>query len=461
MLQIYNSLTQKKEAFQPIVPGEISLYVCGNTVYDDCHIGHGRVFVVFDAIVRFLRATGWKVKYVRNITDIDDKIIQRAQQNQESIADLTSRYIVRMQEDTKRLGVYSPDQEPRATEHIGEMIAMIARLQERGYAYLGSGGDVYFDVKRYAAYGELAHKDLTQMQAGNRVALAEDKRSSLDFVLWKPAKPEEPHWNSPWGHGRPGWHIECSAMSTKCLGDTFDIHGGGADLAFPHHENERAQSEGATGKKFVNIWMHVGFVQINKEKMSKSLNNFFTIREVFSQYDPEVVRYFLLSSHYRYPMNYSTDSLEQAQSALERLYLALRGIVLPSLPVQGNYYARFVQAMQDDFNTPIALSVLFDIVRELNMARERGDAAQIALAGELCTVANMIGLLERPPEAFLRSDQGVDVALIEKLISERTAARASKEWAKSDAIRDKLASMGVILEDGPQGTVWRKGSSEN
>lgn len=459
MLQIYNTLTQKKEPFQPLVPGHISLYVCGNTVYDDCHIGHARVFVVFDVVVRFLRATGWKVKYVRNITDIDDKIIQRAHQNNESIQTLTDRFIQRMREDIQALHVQSPDEEPRATEFMVSMVEMIRTLEEKGYAYAGKQGDVYFNVEKYAPYGKLAHKNLEQLQAGVRVNIAEDKQSPLDFVLWKNAKPGEPHWDSPWGEGRPGWHIECSAMSTKCLGHTFDIHGGGADLAFPHHENERAQSEGATGEKFVNTWMHVGFIQINKEKMSKSLNNFFTIREVMAEYDPEVLRYFLLASHYRSPVNYSKDQLEQAKQSLERIYTALRGLPLEAvkLDVNNPYYQRFVAAMEDDFNTPIAVSVLFDMVHAINIAREKNDPVMIELGNTLYALSGMIALLTRSPEEYFTGEnQVVDPVLIEKLIEERNVARATKNWGRGDEIRKQLTEMGIVLEDSTKGTLWKK-----
>lgn len=457
MLQIYNSLTQKKEPFKPLIPGKVSLYVCGNTVYDDCHIGHARVFVAFDVVVRFLRATGWDVKYVRNITDIDDKIIARANQNNESISDLTARFIKRMAEDTKALNVMPPDEEPRATEYMQHMLSMIKTLEEKGYAYAGTKGDVYYHVEKYAPYGELAHKNLDQLQAGARVSLVDDKKSPLDFVLWKNAKEGEPHWDSPWGIGRPGWHIECSAMSTSCLGHTFDIHGGGADLAFPHHENERAQSEGATGKKFVNTWMHVGFIQVNKEKMSKSLNNFFTIRDVIAQFDPEVVRFFLMASHYRSPVNYSEDQLEQSKHSLERLYTAIRGLPLELRPVseEDPYYKRFIEAMHDDFNTPIAFSVLFDLSHAINLAREKNDPAALSMANTLLNLTNMVGLLERTPEEYFQGSD-VDVALIEQLIKERNEARAAKNWALADEIRAKLTNMGIVLDDTANGTIWKK-----
>ena len=461
MLQIHNTFTHKKEPFKPLVPGHISLYVCGITVYDYCHIGHARVFVAFDVIVRFLRASGWKVKYVRNITDIDDKIIKRAQENNESIEILTARFIQAMHEDANALNVLSPDEEPRATHHIGTIISMVEKLQTNGVAYVADNGDVYFQVDRYKPYGELAHKDLEQLQAGARVEVVSQKHSNLDFVLWKMAKPGEPAWDSPWGRGRPGWHIECSAMSTDCLGDTFDIHGGGSDLVFPHHENERAQSECATGKTFVNTWMHVGFVQVDKEKMSKSLNNFFTIRDVLKEYDPEVKRYFLIASHYRSPVNYSKELLEQAKNALERLYTALRGLDLSKAVNDKQastaiFRERFFEAMNDDFNTPIALSVIFDLVHAVNTAREKNAPELIGLGLLLKSLGNILGLLERDPQAYLQG-KSEDKAEIELLIAEREEARTTKNWARADELRKQLAAMGVVLEDTAQGTIWRKG----
>ncbi len=458
MLHIYNTFTQQKEVFKPIVPGHISLYVCGITVYDYCHIGHARVFVAFDVIVRFLRASGWKVKYVRNITDIDDKIIKRANENKESIEALTARFITAMDEDTAALNVIAPDEEPRATHHIEGIIKMVQKLQEKGIAYVGDNQDVYFEVAKYPSYGQLAHKDLTQLQAGARVEVVTQKHSNLDFVLWKKAKPEEPHWHSPWGEGRPGWHIECSAMSTASLGDTFDIHGGGPDLVFPHHENERAQSECATGKTFVNTWMHIGFVQVDKEKMSKSLNNFFTIRDVLNQYDAEIIRYFLMASHYRSPINYSLELVEQAKSALERLYTALRGAPIDkqaTSPHAESFKTRFFEAMNDDFNTPIAFSVLFDLATSINSARESKSDDYVALASMLKELGGILGLLEREPQAFLQG-KVEDTTQIDNLIQARLDARQNKDWQKADEIRQQLTQMGIILEDTPQGTTWRK-----
>ncbi|MGE3318724.1 MAG: cysteine--tRNA ligase [Candidatus Berkiella sp.] len=460
MLQIHNSFTQQKDIFKPIKAGEISLYVCGITVYDYCHIGHARVFVAFDMIVRFLRASGWQVKYVRNITDIDDKIIKRALENKENIRALTERFIAAMDEDFKALNTLAPDNEPRATEYMGHIIDMVNTLIDKGFAYIADNGDVYFAVDKYQQYGELSHKDLEQLQAGSRVEINEAKRSPLDFVLWKKAKKEEPHWNSPFGEGRPGWHIECSAMSVDCLGESFDIHGGGADLIFPHHENERAQSECATGKKFVNTWMHVGFVQVDKEKMSKSLNNFFTIRDVLAEYEPEVVRYFLTASHYRSPVNYSKDQLEQARSSLERLYTAIRGVSLsqvdPESAIVAPYYHRFFAAMNDDFNSPEAMAVLFDLATATNIARDKKSPNFNLLGSALKALANILGLLESDPEVYLKGKQE-NVSEIEALITARIEARNSKDWAKADEIRKQLSEMGIVIEDSAGTTTWRRG----
>lgn len=458
MLQIYNTFTHKKETFVPLTAGEIGLYVCGITVYDRCHIGHARVFVAFDVITRFLRTTGWKVKYVRNITDIDDKIIQRANENNEPIEALTERFIAAMNEDAKALNVLPPDEEPRATHHIDNIIKMVQKLQDNGVAYLADNGDVYFEVNRYKNYGQLSHKDLEQLQSGARVDIVEAKRSPLDFVLWKKAKAGEPAWPSPWGEGRPGWHIECSAMSTVCLGDTFDMHGGGADLIFPHHENERAQSECATHKTFVNNWLHVGFVQVDKEKMSKSLNNFFTIQEVLKEYNAEIIRYFLVASHYRSPVNYSKEQLEQAKSSLERLYIALRGLDIPENHENWQaspYYHAFVEAMHDDFNTPIALSSLFECMHALNTAREKNAENILEIAFVLKKLGSILGILQGSPEAFLQGDVE-NAADIDSLIAQREQARASKNWARADEIRQELTAMGIVIEDNAQGTSWRK-----
>ena len=456
MLQIYNSLTHQKETFVPLVPGKINLYVCGLTVYDYSHIGHARIFVAFDIMVRFLRESGWDVKYVRNITDIDDKIIKRAQENGEDIHSLTERFIRFMHEDENALNVLKPDLEPRATQTMDQIIQMIQLLQDKGFAYVADNGDVYFQVDQFKNYGKLSRKDLDQMKSGARVEIVEEKKSPLDFVLWKKAKPGEINWPSPWGDGRPGWHIECSAMSTYTLGETFDIHGGGSDLLFPHHENELAQSECATGKKFVNYWVHSGHVQVNKEKMSKSLHNFFTIRDVVKEYDPEVIRYFLMSSHYRSPVNYSDDQLIQAKSAVDRLYTSLRGVILEENgSMVEDYQKRFFDAMNDDFNTPVALSVLFDCVSALNTAREKNSPEVSRLAHTLKKLASILGLLDRSPDVYWQGETG-ETNEIEKMIFERETARKNKDWAKADEIRLSLEAMGIVLEDVATGTIWKR-----
>ncbi len=463
MLTIYNSLTRAKEPFRPIEPGKVRMYVCGMTVYDYCHLGHARVLVVFDVIVRHLRSLGYDVTYVRNITDVDDKIIQRANERGETIQQLTDRFIRAMHEDAEALGVLPPDIEPRATDNIDAIIDMISTLMEKGYAYQAENGDVYYDVSRFPKYGRLSGKRLEDLRAGARVEVAEAKEDPLDFVLWKVAKEGEPAWDSPWGPGRPGWHIECSAMSTRCLGPHFDIHGGGMDLKFPHHENEVAQSEAATGQTFVDVWIHNGFVQIDDEKMSKSLGNFFTVREILERYDPEEVRYFILTSHYRKPLNYSNEHLEQAHGALTRLYTALRGLEEggnPDTEAGRPFRERFEAAMNDDFNTPEALAVLFEVAREINRLRD-GDPQQARdLAAVLRSLGDRLGLLQRPPEAYLKGRGGGDGGLsdeeIEALIRQRTEARAARQWAEADRIRDRLAEAGIVLEDGPEGTTWRR-----
>jgi cysteinyl-tRNA synthetase len=430
------------------------MYVCGMTVYDLCHLGHARVFVVFDMVVRWLRASGLEVEYVRNITDIDDKIIRRAQENGETPAALAERFIAAMHEDERALGVLPPDHEPRATRYVAQMLAMIEQLQKNGLAYAAPNGDVYYSVRGFPAYGRLSGKSLDELRAGERVEVDPSKRDPMDFVLWKAAKPGEPAWASPWGPGRPGWHIECSAMSAELLGRHFDIHGGGQDLQFPHHENEIAQSEGVHACTFVNYWMHNGFVRVDNEKMSKSLGNFFTIREILQKYDAEVVRFFILRAHYRSPLNYSDAHLDDARSALTRLYTALKGAPLETGPVDWTLpaAARFHAAMDDDFNTPEAIAVLFDLAGEAN----RGDAAAARL---LRALGGTLGLLQRDAEAFLKagvSAGGLDEAAIERLIAARQAARKAKSFAESDRIRDELAANGVILEDGAGGTTWRR-----
>ncbi|MDD1628491.1 MAG: cysteine--tRNA ligase [Methylococcaceae bacterium] len=461
MLKIYNTLTRKKEVFNPQVEGKVGMYVCGMTVYDYCHIGHARVMVVFDTVARYFRHLGYDLTYVRNITDIDDKIIQRANENGEAFSDLTGRFIDAMHEDERALSVLPPDIEPRATQSIPDIIAMIEALIANGLAYIGSNGDVFYAVTKFKNYGQLSGKNLDDLQAGERVDVDLAKNNPMDFVLWKMAKAGEPAWQSPWGLGRPGWHIECSAMSTCCLGNHFDIHGGGMDLQFPHHENEIAQSEGATGEKFVNLWMHNGFVRINEEKMSKSLGNFFTVREVLKQYKPEIIRFFILSSHYRSPLNYSDEQLNDAYAALTRLYTALRGCDSLDAAIDADYKARFELAMDDDFNTPVAVSVLFDLARELNRAKETNQEKTRVLAATLKYLGGLLGILQDDPEGFLKSgvvdsDELTD-AIIEQQIRARLEAKKAKNWALADQIRDTLKGQGVILEDAPNGaTSWRR-----
>ncbi len=458
MLQIYNSITRRKSVFEPLTPGQVRMYVCGMTVYDYCHLGHARVMLVFDMIARYLRYSGYEVNYVRNITDIDDKIIQRARENGESIDDLTARFTAAMHEDAGALGIQAPDHEPRATDHIPAIIEMIEALVEGGHAYVGDNHDVYFDITSFDNYGRLSGKHLDELRAGSRVEVQESKADPLDFVLWKAAKPDEPSWDSPWGPGRPGWHIECSAMSTQCLGDYFDIHGGGMDLQFPHHENEIAQSVCATGQPFVKTWMHNGFVRIDDEKMSKSLGNFFTVREVLKLYRPEIVRYFILASHYRSPLNYSEDNLEHAKASLTRLYTALRNAVSTQGKILDEYVEQFRQAMDDDFNTPEALSVLFDLATRINSSS--GDE-QADLAATLKELGRVLGICQDNPAGFLQgtpmqAEAALDSATIDQLIEQRAEARQRRDFAESDRIRDELAAQGVILEDTPSGTIWRR-----
>jgi cysteinyl-tRNA synthetase len=475
MLSIYNSLTRKKEPLTPIVPGKLRMYVCGMTVYDYCHIGHARVMVVFDTVVRYLRARGYQVDYIRNITDIDDKIIKRANENNEGIEQLTERFIQAMHADLAALGVLPPSAEPRATLHMRAIVAMIARLIDKSYAYKAGNNDVYYRVRRFAGYGRLSGRSLDELLVGARVEADEAKDDPLDFVLWKAAKPGEPSWESPWGPGRPGWHIECSAMSTHCLGNHFDIHGGGMDLQFPHHENEIAQSEAASGEPFVNLWMHNGFVRVDDEKMSKSLGNFFTIREVLKKYQPEVLRYFILSSHYRSSLNYSDEALENAKAALTRFYIALKDV--PVVAAMDNHddpsAQAFMDAMDDDFNTPVALAVLFDLTHATNKAKANASKEAAHLAGLLRRLGGMLGLLQSDPEQHLKNVgtaaltipmvevnaqglAGLSDAEIDRLISLRVEARRAKNWAESDRIRDELKAQGIILEDGASGTSWRR-----
>ncbi|MEC7545687.1 MAG: cysteine--tRNA ligase [Pseudomonadota bacterium] len=453
-MKIFNTLTRQKEEFTPLVPGKVGMYVCGMTVYDFCHLGHARVMVAFDVIARYLRHRGFDVNYIRNITDIDDKIIKRANENGEAFDALTERFIAEMHKDSEMLGIEKPDAEPKATAHISDIIALVETLIEKGFAYAASNGDVYYRVRKFEGYGKLSGKVLDELEAGARVEVEDVKEDPLDFVLWKSAKPEEPHWDSPWGIGRPGWHIECSAMSTCCLGDTFDIHGGGPDLKFPHHENEIAQSEAATGKKYVNTWMHAGAVRVDGEKMSKSLGNFFTIREILDKYPAEVVRFLLLSSQYRSAINYSEDSLKEAQTKLERFYNALLDVPVGDVKdIDNDYSARFHAAMDDDFNTPVAIAVLFDLVRDLNKAS--GDE-QATLAGQLRFLGGVLGCLQSDPQSFLQSGAGDEAEWIEEMIQKRLESKKAKDFATADAVRDELTAKGIVLKDGPEGTTWSK-----
>ena len=461
MLKIYNTLTNQKQVFKPINPSSVGIYVCGMTVYDFCHMGHARVLVMFDVMTRHMRRTFPEVKYVRNITDIDDKIINRSIENQEDIYSLTNRFIKAMHEDEIALNILKPDFEPRATESIDQMYSMIESLIEKGFAYQGKNGDVYYSVKRFKNYGKLSGKNLDDLKAGARVDIESDKRDPLDFVLWKMAKPNEPKWSSPWGEGRPGWHLECSAMSTHHLGNHFDIHGGGMDLTFPHHENEIAQSEGANNCSFVNTWMHVGFVNINDEKMSKSLNNFFTIRDVLEKYDGETLRYFLISSHYRSPLNFSDENLASAKSALTRLYTATRGLsasskAMDQVTMRFDYEKRFNEALDDDFNTPIALSILFEIAKHANTEREDDKDQAGALSELLRKLGNHIGIMRYDADDYLKMGIELSDAKIDEKIYQRESARASKDFAMSDQIRDELLALGIILEDSINGTSWRR-----
>ncbi|MDP3560738.1 MAG: cysteine--tRNA ligase [Legionellaceae bacterium] len=456
MLTLFNSITRTKESFTPMVPGRIGMYVCGITVYDVCHLGHARSMVCFDVIVRFLRYSGYDVKYVRNITDIEDKIIARANERGIPIDELTAQYINEMHVDERALMISPPDVEPRATEHLDSIIHLIERLIESGHAYIGENGDVYFQVSQFKEYGKLSHKDLDGLLAGARVEVVKEKRSPLDFVLWKMAKPNEPSWPSPWGEGRPGWHIECSAMAISQLGEQFDIHGGGLDLQFPHHENEIAQSEGATCKPFANYWLHVGMLQVNGEKMSKSLGNFYTIEDVLKMYHPEVVRYFLLSNHYRSSLNYTDDNLLNAGKALMRLYQSIKDIDIDDDSTQDPIWVeRFNSAMNDDINTPIALSVLFQLSHEVNKTKSP------SLAATLKQLAGVLGLLQETPAVFLQAGltiQQDNPDQIVALISEREKARLERNWKRADEIRNELLAQGIELEDTSTGTTWRRRS---
>lgn len=459
MLKIHNTLTGKKEEFVPLVPGKVGMYVCGNTVYDYCHIGHARAMISFDIISRHLRFSGYELNYVRNITDVDDKIIKRAAENNETPESLTLRMIEAQTQDELKLGNKMPDREPKATEFMKEIIDMISVLVEKGFAYQGETGDVYFRTEKYADYGKLNNRKLDDMLAGARVDVESAKENPADFVLWKPAKEGEVHWDSPWGIGRPGWHIECSAMSTSCLGPHFDIHGGGPDLKFPHHENEIAQSECANDTDYVNYWLHCGAVRVNNEKMSKSLGNFFTVRDVLEKYNPEVVRFLMVSSQYRSPIDYSEQSLLEAKVGLERMYTSLQGQVLAQEYLASDYSDRYRNAMNDDFNTPVAISVLFDLVRELNKAKSSSSENASLLAKELSVLADQLGLLTQEADYFLKNsviNDGITEAKIEALIADRIQARKDKDFAKSDEIRDALSDQGITLLDTRDGTSWTR-----
>lgn len=459
MLQLHNTLSNSKVPFTPIDEGKIRLYVCGMTVYDYCHIGHARVMVSFDVITRYLRHAGYQVEYVRNITDVDDKIIKRAAENGESCEQLTQRFIDAMHEDELALNVLPPDQEPRATGHIQAIRDMVQTLIEKKYAYAASNGDVYYRVEKFDGYGKLTNRKLEDMRAGARVDINDVKENPFDFVLWKAAKKDEVSWPSPWGEGRPGWHIECSAMTKCCLGNHFDIHGGGPDLPFPHHENEIAQSEAANGETFVNYWLHAGAVRVNKEKMSKSLGNFFTIREVLAKFPAEIVRYLLTASHYRSQIDYAEDALVEAQRALDRLYTAMDQLELQDVSLEGPYLDRFNSAMDDDFNTREAISVLFEMAREVNRLKRDTDPQGAVLASQMRGLGNILGLLELDPQAYLRGEAGegdLADANVDALVVQRQQAKLDRNFALSDQIRDQLKVAGIVLEDSKEGTVWKR-----
>ena len=482
MLHIYNTLTRRKEPFTPIASGRIGMYVCGMTVYDYCHLGHARMLLVFDAVARYLRHRGFRLTYVRNITDIDDKIIARARANDEPFEAVTERFIAAMREDCEALGILPPDREPRATDYVDRMLELIADLVDKGYAYVGEGGDVCFEIARFPEYGKLSGNRVEALRAGARVDIDETKAAAVDFVLWKAAKPGEPSWPSPWGPGRPGWHIECSAMSMANLGECFDIHGGGRDLVFPHHECEIAQSEASTGRGFANVWMHNGFVRIDGDKMSKSLGNFFTIRDILARHSGEAVRYYLLTSHYRSPLNHFAGRLEEAEQALRRLYGALRGLPLPTdtepRVAACSLEDRFRRAMDDDFNTPEALAALHELASEVNRRRDRDLAAAGEAASRLRRSGAVLGLLEADPDAVFQTplpgvvESGppelfgelsassarpeLEAAEVERQIAARAAARRAKNFAEADRIREELAAARIVLEDSPRGTTWRR-----
>lgn len=457
MLHIYNTASRQKELFRPINAPKVGLYVCGLTVYDDCHLGHGRLFIWFDVVVRYLRHLGFEVTYVRNITDIDDKIIKRANELVIDYKELTKNTIDSMHADERTLNVTPPDFEPRATDNIPQMIALIESLTDKGFAYLAKNGDVYYQVAKFADYGKFSNQDLSSLRSCVRIEASDLKNDPLDFVLWKTAKPNEPYWESPWGKGRPGWHIECSAMAKAYLGDTFDIHGGGNDLQFPHHQNELAQSEAANGCKFANYWMHMGFIQVEQEKMSKSLGNFFTLKEILHKYHPEILRYLVVASHYRSPINFSQQSLDQSYAALKRFYITLRDLpkLEPGLDIaidsENEFNKRFHEAMDDDFNTPEALAILFDLTREINKLRDNGEVLVAhKYANLLKNLGNILGIIQDEPQKFLQA--GIDEGKIKELINARNQARQNKDWAQADLIRAQLSAMGITIEDTASGT---------
>ncbi|QGX38960.1 cysteine--tRNA ligase [Permianibacter aggregans] len=456
MLQIYNTLTRQKEQFKPLQPGKVGMYVCGVTTYDYCHIGHARTYISFDVVARYLRFSGYQVLFVRNITDIDDKIIKRANEQQVGFEVIVDTYVKAMHDDFAALDILPPDVEPRATTTIEGIIAITEQLIARNMAYATADGDVYYRVKKFPEYGRLSGQSLDDLMSGARVEVGEQKENPLDFALWKSAKPNEPSWDSPWGKGRPGWHIECSAMSKACLGNTFDIHGGGSDLQFPHHENEIAQSEGANGCQFVRYWMHSGMVQVDAVKMSKSLGNFFTIRDVLKAYSAEVIRFFLLSGHYRSQLNYSQDNLDAAKNALARLYTALRGLPVTSKLAGESYETRFREAMDDDFNVPEAIAVLFDLVREINRLRANDEHAAAEHAAMFRRLAAVLGICQSDPESFFKQGSDDEAEEIEALIAERLAAKKAKNFARADEIRKELSECGIVLEDSATGTTWKR-----